>query len=139
MLCFKQRNKEEEKKLAESIDLVKPAQTPSSLSTTDQIPYKYNLPIFGMRKRLLDLNSSSSKSQMRALRRDYHLAILNASIRALDCKVIEIASEHKPVYLRVPEYPYVRDPAVILHNKNNRLKKIIWIVEIDELIPKMLF
>lgn len=72
----------------------------------------YNLPLMGLRRRVL---SEGDSPMRRLLVRDYHLALFRASIKALDCDVVEIEAESKSY--GSCEYPYVRDPVVVLHDK----------------------
>lgn len=81
----------------------------------------YSLPIIGVRKTLLSNYRVNSYNMCRQLRRDYHLALFKASIKALNCDVVEIEanasySDYKNIS-RI-DYPYVRDPAVVFHDKH---------------------
>src|SRR6185437_5341841 len=52
---------------------------------------------------------------------NYHLVLFKACIKALDCEVVEISGDASSFVLndhnQPDEYPYVRDPVVIFHDK----------------------
>lgn len=77
----------------------------------------YNPPFFVMRRRAMDEIYRDRDNKSKQLIRDYHLALFKASIKALNSDVIEVFSESQNRYtLNKPEYRYVRDPVVVLHD-----------------------
>lgn len=81
----------------------------------------YSMPMIGVRQNLLTNYRLSSYNMCRELRRDYHLALFRASIKALNCDVVEIGSiapYSKYAFTPHVSYLYVRDPVLMLHDKH---------------------
>jgi len=84
-------------------------------------PSRYELPTFGIRRRTLyasDVYNNDVEMGLELVR-DYHMALFKATITALNCQTVEIGTSADNKFKRTSEleYRYVRDPAVILHDK----------------------
>lgn len=77
-------------------------------------------PTLGVRRRSLGSRRELIKSRellYKVLKTDYHLAILTAAIKALNCEILEIARNEATFVSIHEEYRYVRDPVVVFHDK----------------------
>lgn len=77
---------------------------------------RYVSPVFGLRRRIIDMGDAHERRTLEEeLTRDYHMALFKATIEAAGAKTMEISDTS--LRDRLYEYPYVRDPVVVLHDQ----------------------